>query len=159
LQDADAEDVTQIVLLKLANRMKEFRYDPSRSFRAWLKTVAHHAWKDFVESKQRAVPGIGQAGEEWTLLSNIEARDDLVKGLEEQFDLELLEKALEAVRPRVAPNNWQAFCLTALEGMSANETAERLGMKIARVYAARSTIQQLLQQECRRLEGEQEPGG
>ena len=28
LQDADAQDVTQIVLLKLVQRMKDFTYDP-----------------------------------------------------------------------------------------------------------------------------------
>jgi RNA polymerase sigma-70 factor (ECF subfamily) len=106
LQEADAQDVTQVVLLKLAVRMKEFRYDPARSFRAWLKTVAHHAWKDFVESKQRA--GVAQGStQDQTWLHTIEAREDLVKGLEEQFDLELLEQAMEAVRPRVAANNWR----------------------------------------------------
>ena len=35
LQEADAQDVTQDVLLKLARKMKDFTYDPSRSFRAW----------------------------------------------------------------------------------------------------------------------------
>ena len=38
LQEADAQDVTQIVLLQLAAKMRTFVYDPSRSFRAWLKT-------------------------------------------------------------------------------------------------------------------------
>src|SRR4051794_3741297 len=37
LQPADAEDVAQSVLTKLLHTMKLFRYDPSRSFRAWLK--------------------------------------------------------------------------------------------------------------------------
>ena len=43
LQEADAQDVTQIVLLKLADKMQAFRYDPALSFRGWLRTVAHHA--------------------------------------------------------------------------------------------------------------------
>src|SRR2546421_9474388 len=59
LQDADAQDVTQAVLLKLAAHMKEYRYDAGRSFRAWLKTVTHHAWKDFLDSKHRAGVGAG----------------------------------------------------------------------------------------------------
>ena len=72
LQTADAEDVTQVVLLKLATRMKEFSYDPGRSFRAWLKTVAYHAWKDFAESKRRA--GVGQGNDEGlAALQTIEA--------------------------------------------------------------------------------------
>ena len=36
---AEAHDVTQEVLLNLVRQMREFRYDPARSFRAWLKTV------------------------------------------------------------------------------------------------------------------------
>src|SRR5262249_4153674 len=48
LQEADAQDVTQNVLLRLAGKMKEFSYDPARSFRAWLKTVTQHSWSDYV---------------------------------------------------------------------------------------------------------------
>jgi RNA polymerase sigma-70 factor (ECF subfamily) len=54
LQEADAEDITQAVLLKLAEKMRAFTYDPGRgSFRAWLKTVTHNAWRDFVEGRRR----------------------------------------------------------------------------------------------------------
>ena len=35
LQEADAQDVTQSVLLKIARRMRTFRYDPAKSFRGW----------------------------------------------------------------------------------------------------------------------------
>ena len=51
LQDADAEDVTQDILVKLTQKLRAFAYDPSRSFRGWLKTVAHHACKDFNDSR------------------------------------------------------------------------------------------------------------
>src|SRR5499427_6156055 len=54
LQDADAEDVAQDILLKLTQKLRAFAYDPSRSFRGWLKTVAHHAWRDFADSRRRA---------------------------------------------------------------------------------------------------------
>ena len=36
LQDSDADDVTQEVLVKLFAALRKFQYDPSRSFRAWL---------------------------------------------------------------------------------------------------------------------------
>ena len=49
LQEADAQDVTQNVMLKLAEKMRSFAYDPAKSFRGWLRTLAHHAWADFVE--------------------------------------------------------------------------------------------------------------
>ena len=54
LQEADAEDVTQAVLLKLSEKMRTFRYDAERSFRAYLKTLARYAWCDFLETCQQA---------------------------------------------------------------------------------------------------------
>jgi RNA polymerase sigma-70 factor (ECF subfamily) len=151
LQDADAEDVTQIVLLKLARRMKDFTYDPGRSFRAWLKTVTHHAWQDFVASR-RTAPLATCMDAVQERLESVTARDDLARELESLFDLELLETAMQRVRLRAAPHTWMAFSMTVVEGISAAEVARRLAMKIARVYAARNVIQQRLQAECRLLE-------
>src|SRR5947207_12728770 len=74
LQEADAQDVTQNVLLKLAEKMRDFQYDASRSFRAWLKTLTHHAWSDFVEGRQR--PGLGSGDSRvGALLHSLEARE------------------------------------------------------------------------------------
>jgi RNA polymerase sigma-70 factor (ECF subfamily) len=157
LQDADAQDVTQIVLLKLAQRMKEFTYDPGRSFRAWLKTVTYHTWQDFVRSRRTTPLAIGGDPAEGRL-DSVAARDDLARELEGLFDLELLETARQRVRLRAAPHTWMAFSMTALEGIAVPEVARRLQMKIARVYAARSIIQQRLQEECRRLEAAQQAG-
>src|SRR5262249_59980976 len=53
LQEADAEDVTQMVLVRLAQRMRGFAYDPQKSFRGWLRTLTRHPWSDFVEARQR----------------------------------------------------------------------------------------------------------
>src|SRR3954468_22632359 len=52
LQDADAEDVTQVVLVKLADKMRTFIYQPGRRFRGYLKTLAHYAWCDFLAARR-----------------------------------------------------------------------------------------------------------
>src|SRR5262245_7813456 len=59
LQDADAEDVTQNILVKLCQNLRVFTYDPSLTFRGWLKTVAYHAWRDFENSRRRRPGGAG----------------------------------------------------------------------------------------------------
>ena len=59
LQAADVDEVSQIVLLKLADKMRTFVYDPSQSFRAWLKTLTHHAWQDYLQSRCRPGEGAG----------------------------------------------------------------------------------------------------
>ena len=62
LQDADAQDVTQMVLLKLVRHLPDFAYDPSRSFRGWLRTLTAHSWSDFIRDQVRGVRGCGRSG-------------------------------------------------------------------------------------------------
>jgi RNA polymerase sigma factor (sigma-70 family) len=152
LQDADAQDVAQTVLLKLATTMRDFAYDPAKSFRAWLKTVAHHAWLDFLKARRRAGQGTGDSR---TLdrLNSVEARDDLLGHLNAAFDQELLREAAARVRLRVAPQTWEAFRLTAEDGLSGAETAARVGMQAAQVYVAKRRVQAMLRDEIQKLEG------
>jgi RNA polymerase sigma-70 factor (ECF subfamily) len=151
LQDADAEDVTQDILAQLTQKLPAFAYDPSRSFRGWLKTVAHHAWRDFDDSRRhtRRAAGGGQVRE---LMLTLEAREDLAQKLEEAFDLELLEAAKARVRLRVAPHTWEAFRLTALEGLPVAEVASRVHLQVAMVYVAKSKVLRMLQEEIAKLE-------
>jgi RNA polymerase sigma-70 factor (ECF subfamily) len=155
LQEADAQDVTQAVLVRLAEKMRSFDYDPSRSFRGWLKTLTRHAWDDLRRSHQRHAPGSGdsQVLEE---LHALQAREDLVAHLKDQFDQELLEEAMVRVRLRVQPHTWEAFCLTAQEGLSGAEAADRLGIKVATVFVARNKVQNMLRDEIRSLEGSED---
>ena len=150
LQDADAEDVTQEILLKLARKLREFTYDPEGSFRGWLKTVAHHAWRDFVDGRSLARPATSEPV--WELLYSVEAREDLIHKLEEAFDHELLETAKVQVRLRVAPHTWGAFQLTAIEGLPADEVAAKVQMQVAMVYVAKSKVKKMLQEEIQKLE-------
>src|SRR5262245_41376997 len=84
LQEADAQDVTQDVLLKLARKMRDFAYDPQGSFHGWLKTLTHHAWRDFVDGRQRHQGAC--AGGEREGLETLQARDDLSRSLQEGCD-------------------------------------------------------------------------
>jgi RNA polymerase sigma-70 factor (ECF subfamily) len=152
LQDADAEDVTQDILAKLSQKLRAFSYDPSRSFRGWLKTVAHHAWRDFEDGRRRRTHAAAGDSEVRELMLSLEAREDLVQKLEEAFDLELLEAAKVRVRLRVAPHTWEAFRLTALEGLPAPEVAARVRLQVAMVYVARSKVQKMLREEIGKLE-------
>jgi RNA polymerase sigma factor (sigma-70 family) len=151
LQGADADDVTQIVLAKLTEKMRDFRYDPARSFRAWLKTVTQHALFDFVASWQR---GAGFGGSQaWEVLQSLEARADLERQLEEAFDRELLEVAMLRVRQRVAPPTWEAFRLTALDGLSGADASRRLLIPVAHVFMAKHRVRKMLEAEVRRMDG------
>ncbi len=62
LQEADTEDVTQDVLLRLAQKLGAFNYDPSRSFRGWLRTVTQNALADFLAARKHQCTGSGDDG-------------------------------------------------------------------------------------------------
>jgi RNA polymerase sigma factor (sigma-70 family) len=151
LQESDAEDVTQAVLLKLNRLMETFVYDPSGSFRAWLKTLAHHAWRDLVSDRTRL--GVGSGDSRLSeLFDNLHAGDELVEQIDQEFRRGLMDQAVAFVRPRVSPRIWDAFRLTALEGQSGAAVAAQLEMQVSHVYVAKSKVKKLIRDEIRRLE-------
>jgi RNA polymerase sigma factor (sigma-70 family) len=150
LQGADAEDVTQTVMARLATRIRDFKHERPRSFRTYLKSITHYAWQDLLESRRRAPMGTGQT----TMLERlveVEARDDLVTRLADAYDHELLDLAMDRVRLRVEPRTWEAFRLSAIEGLSGAAVAAAVGMEVATAYKARSKVQKMLHEEVRRL--------
>src|SRR5262249_57310897 len=104
---------------------------------------------DFLSAQHKPASGHPAA---WEALTTTEAREDLLGRIEDEFDLELLELAMAEVQARVEPATWEAFRLTALEGIPAAEVATRLGKQIANVYVLRSNVQKLLKDEIARLQ-------
>jgi RNA polymerase sigma factor (sigma-70 family) len=152
LQDSDADDVAQDVLVKLFAALRKFQYDPSRSFRAWLKTVTQHVWSDFAAARRR---DLGQtSGRIDTIAGSAEAQSDLERQLEDAFDRELLEVATHRIKGRTKPANWEAFHLTAIEGLSGAEVAHKLGIPVGHVFVAKHRVQKMLQDEVRILKNE-----
>jgi RNA polymerase sigma-70 factor (ECF subfamily) len=154
LQEADAQDVTQTVLLHLASKLQSFTYDPALRFRSWLKTLTHNAWSDFLAARRPAANGTGDDSGFQRLLENMAARDELTQKLLDAFDQELLETANVRVRARVEERTWEAYHLTAVEGLSGVEAAAHLGMQVGAVYKAKSKVRAMLQAIVGRMEEE-----
>jgi RNA polymerase sigma-70 factor (ECF subfamily) len=151
LQQADAQDVTQDVLVKLNRLMSTFDYDPAGSFQAWLKTLTHHAWCDFVAQRRRADRGWGDS-QMVAFLESTHAGADLAEELQDEFRRELLDRAMARVRRRVASRTWDAFSLTVLEGWSGSAAGAHLQMKVGQVYMAKSRVTKRIEEEVRLLE-------
>jgi RNA polymerase sigma-70 factor (ECF subfamily) len=156
LQEADALDVSQSVLATLSVRLRRFDYDRSRSFRGYLRTVVKRALGAAMPARAQHIASGGSAA--WLRVTSAPARDDLVRRLEEEFDIELFEAATRLVRERVDPQTWHAYELTACEGRPTSEVASLLDMKVATVYQAKSRVMRMLQQEVRQLEEIHRPG-
>jgi RNA polymerase sigma factor (sigma-70 family) len=151
LQDSDADDVAQDVLVKLLSAMRKFRYDPARSFHGWLKTVTHHALSNFCNDRRREP---GQIGPDITIDELGDARVDLEHKLESLFDRDLFQMAMRRVEKRVKPVTWDAFRLSALDGLSGQEVAFRLQIPVANVFVAKNRVQKLLHEEIRIMKGD-----
>jgi RNA polymerase sigma factor (sigma-70 family) len=144
VQGSDAQDLAQEVLLKLVRHMRYFRYDPALSFRGWLKTVAYRTLVRQQEKSQRSL----QLGESWHghLVDSVEAREELDRLLRSQAEQELFELAAERVKARVKTLTWRAFEMSAIEGLSGEEAAHRLGISVSSVYVARYRVQKMLRE-------------
>jgi RNA polymerase sigma-70 factor (ECF subfamily) len=149
LQDSDADDVVQDVLVKLLAAIRKFQYDPAQSFRAWLKTVTQHALSDFVRSR-RNDPGQMPSPVE-LIAESPDARTDLENRIENAYDAELLELAIDRVKQRVKPATFQAFHLTVVEGGSGAGAAQKLQIPVAHVFVNKHRVQKMIQEEVRIL--------
>ena len=152
LQASDVEDVTQDVMLRLARALRTFMYDPSRSFRGWLRLVTEHALADFFVDRQRR-PATGSGDDRGlAVLETAQARDDLLTLLHEEFTRVVVTKACAVVCARVDPQTWDAFLLTAYENRPADEVAAQLGMNVTAVYKAKSRVLAFIREEVKRLD-------
>ena len=148
LQATDAQDIVQDTLLAVMVGISSFEHRGLGSFRAWMKTIAWRCWKDALAKAERR--------QNHELLIDPNQTSTAGNELEAAFDAlivqELLQTSIERVRERIEEKSWDVFRLTALESSPAIEVAERLGMKIEAVYAARCRVQRMITQEFRRLD-------
>ena len=153
LQEADSEDVTQDVLLRMSQKLGTFTYDRSRSFRGWLRTLTQNALASFVADRKRRCAGSGD-DRVLGLLQSVPARDDLMERLKTQFDAEIVAEACTRARQRVEPQTWDAFQLMAQDGLTGDEAAARLGINVVTVFNAKSRVLKYIREEVKRLDSD-----
>ncbi len=152
LSPADAEDVTQDVLVRLAKHLGAFEYDPSATFRGWLRRVVENAITDFFRTR-RMQPATDRGTSFLASLESIESQQDLQARLDAGFGLELLDLAKARVKARIDKDRWLAWELTAVEQLAGEDVSGRLQMKLATVYSNRSKIQKMISDEVSLLDG------
>lgn len=156
LQESDASDVTQEVLVKLVGAMQSFVYDPARgSFRGWLKTITTNAVRDLGRTWQRNGRAVGDTNLSQLLESledpeAVRVLEDVIEGAHQQ---QILQEAATQVALRVQPHTWKAYQLTAVEQRPAAQVARELQMRISEVYVAKSRVMKMLRETIALLEG------
>jgi RNA polymerase sigma factor (sigma-70 family) len=157
LGEHDAADVCQDVLVRFWKRAAHFEYDPKQRFRGYLRQILTSALSEWSKARLFERPVSGLASQEGTtVLDWLPAREALVERIEQAYDTELLQIAIDEVKPRVKPHTWRAFELVALEAVEPRVVAEQLGLSVDQVYTARLRVQRRLEQTIQRLEGSAE---
>ena len=150
LQPADAEDLAQKVLMSVARAISGWDPDGSASFRTWLKRITDNAIVN-VLTRLRPDRAVGQA--EVDHLLNEPGRDGPDSQLLQlEFRREVFHWAAARIAAEFSPETWQAFWLTAVEGMSAEEAGQRLAKNRGSIYTARSRVMKRLVQQVAEFE-------
>jgi RNA polymerase sigma-70 factor (ECF subfamily) len=140
-QPADAADLVQDVLTTLVHQLPQFRYQPGKSFRAWIRRILLNRWRTLC----RRPPPLPLTVDPPATTSADSER------LDEQEELEyrrhLLREALRLLRSEFSATFWKAFEEHVLAGRPAEEVAASLGVAPGTVYVAKSRVFKRLRQE------------
>ena len=147
----DAADVLQEVFRTVWEGIGRYRHDrPGDTFRGWLSTITRSRIHDFYRRRAGQPEGAGGTDAHVRLMAV--AEDEPASSDPTSPFCGLLRRTLDLIQPEFEDRTWQAFLLTATRGLTAVETAERLGMKAGAVRQAKYRVLRRLRQELGDLE-------
>ena len=158
LSDAEAQDIVQETVLSVARNIEGYRYDPAVcTFKSWMLQITR--WRIANQKKKRQreenrLQNPNDASDETAAIERIAdpAGFDLESVWDEEWRKNLLRAALERVRRRVDPEQFQIFDLNCIEQWPVSKVAATLGVSAARVYLVKHRVGRLLKKELSRLE-------
>lgn len=148
VQDADAREVTQEVILAIASAIPRWDTDPCRgSFRGWVTTITRNLVVNFLIKQSRHPRGSGDS--DFRLM--LEQRPDAECEESAFFDVEekrqIFRWAAERIRQDFRETHWKAFWRTAVDGVNAAEVASELSISVGLVYVSRNRVMKRLRNE------------
>ncbi len=146
---SDIDDVVQDTLIAVVSSLPKFEHRGTGSFRGWMKTIARRCFAQLVHHYTRNPASSAAKIEEIDV-----ACEKLVDSFDQEAQRELFDLSAAAVKERVALSTWQAFEMTAIQGLAGAEVAEKLGLEIANVYVARGRVQRMISELIVKLDGE-----
>ena len=147
MQDADAEDLAQQVLLAVSRAVERWEPDAARGkFRTWLRTVANNAILNALTRGHR-----DQAVADESIDALLQQRPDRNAPdsdlLRIEYRREIFQQAARKIRSEFSDDTWNSFWMTAVDGIDVDEAARELKRTRGSVYASRSRVMKRLKQE------------
>ena len=148
LQDADASEVAQEVLTRVARAIDRWDPDPNRgTFRGWLYRITRNLTIEFLRGDKRRPltqdnSAVERAIENHAADSNGESRE-----FQMEYERQMFAWAAEQIETQFQSNTWQAFWLTAVKHQPVESVAKQLGMTRGAVYIARSRVMAKLKEQ------------
>ena len=153
LQDADAEDLVQQVLLAIAGAIERFQPDAQQArFRTWLHRIAQNL---ILNALTRRAPdqGSGNSAVRQLLDQAVQQGPDSVE-LRMEARRAIFRWAADQIQGEYQVETWQAFWLTAVEQKEVDEVARILSRNRGAIYAARSRVMRRLREKVQEYLGE-----
>jgi RNA polymerase sigma-70 factor (ECF subfamily) len=150
LQDADAADVAQEVMLAVSGAIGRFELKPIKgSFRSWLFRITHNTFADFLERRNRGPQGGGGS----TVRRIVEAQPDpAAEDLwHQEYQRYLFDWVCRQVRGHFEESTWQAFWRTAVEKEKGEDVARALGISVGAVHIAKSRVLARMKEKVREV--------
>ena len=149
LQDADAHDLAQQVLMSVASAIG--RWEKETKFRNWLSRITRNAILNALTRRPKDQAKGGSSVQD--LLEEVpncdEATDELIA---KEYRRELYLRASELVRPTVTSETWEAFQRTVVAGHEIEDVAKDLGKSVGAIYSCRSRVMLRLRETVKDLE-------
>jgi RNA polymerase sigma factor (sigma-70 family) len=146
------EDFSQIILLKLWDKLPETKIDPEKgTFRSWLTRVIKNEILNYLNKEKRRQDKLTEKYEE-QLKPYLDGscNSDIERLANEEWAAYIAKKAWKNIESQYEEVTKQCFRL-ASEGSSADQIAAQLGISEAVVYVYKARIKNKLKQEIRRL--------
>jgi RNA polymerase sigma-70 factor (ECF subfamily) len=155
LSDAEAQDVVQETIITVSKKIDTLRYDPSiGSFKGWLLHMTR--WRIADQFRHRepapAAPFARDDTRRTAPIDRVPDGFDIDATWDAEWRSHLLEAAMDRVRRRVDPKQFQIFDCYVVREWPAQKVASQLRVSIAQVYLARHRISTLVRREVEALE-------
>lgn len=154
LQDADANDLTQEILIKVNQQVQRWgEVDRHGSFRGWLKSVARNLFVSWQRQKMRQ-PWNHSTIDPQFLNEDLPLQESETAEFDNEAERLLCRFALKRVQGEVHVSTWNAFHRVVFEEQSIEQTAESLQMTAGAVRVAKCRVQARLKKIIEELRHE-----